>query len=76
MEHKMEKYTEVIYDITNQTKTVRNYSPEEIAEVEEMKTEIANKIAATEKVENQRIAAQAKLTALGLTAEDLKALGL
>ena len=72
----MEKYTEVIYDITNQTKTVRNYSPEEIAEVEEMKTEIANKIAATEKVENQRIAAQAKLTALGLTAEDLKALGL
>jgi predicted methyltransferase len=72
----MEEYTEVIYDITTGTKTVRNYSPQEIAEVEAMKTKTANEIAATEKAENERIAAQAKLTALGLTTDDLKALGL
>jgi hypothetical protein len=70
----MEEYTEVIYDITTGTETVRNYSSEEIAEVETMKTKTANEIAATEKTENERIAAQAKLTALGLTADEAKLL--
>lgn len=72
----MENYTEVIYDIATETTTVRKYLHQEIAEVEAMKTETSNQIAAIKKAENERIAAQAKLTALGLTVEDLKALGL
>jgi Mn-containing catalase len=55
---------------------VRDATAEEIAEIEAVKAEIAVKAAEEQAKVEAKEAAQAKLAALGLTVEDLQALGL
>jgi Mn-containing catalase len=55
---------------------VRDATAEEIAEIEAVKAEIATKAAEEKSKVEAKEAAQAKLAALGLTVEDLQALGL
>ena len=55
---------------------VRDATAEEIAEIEAVKAEIAAKAAEEQSKVQAKEAAQAKLAALGLTVEDLTALGL
>jgi hypothetical protein len=69
-----------IFDATTQENTVRDMTADELADYEIRNAEfIANKNA-KEEAETQalaaRTAAEAKLAALGLTTDDLKALGL
>jgi len=70
------KYQEKIINIETGEEIVREYTPEQIAEVERSIAEaeaITNDLAAAEAA---KAAAEAKLEALGLTKEDLQALGL
>ncbi len=55
---------------------VRDATAEEIAEIELQKTELAAQKAEAEAKAQSKASAQAKLAALGLTVEDLQALGL
>ena len=55
---------------------VRDATAEEIAEIEAVKAEIAAKAAEEQSKVEAKEAAQAKLAVLGLTVEDLQALGL
>ena len=52
------------------------YTAEQIAEVQANRAAYEAKVAAKAKAEADKAAAQAKLAALGLTTDDLKALGL
>tara|TARA_R110000868_G_scaffold61261_3_gene186270 strand:+ start:728 stop:943 length:216 start_codon:yes stop_codon:yes gene_type:complete len=52
------------------------YTAEQIAEVEANRANYEAKVAAKAKAEADKESAQAKLAALGLTTDDLKALGL
>ena len=52
------------------------YTAEQIAEVQANRPAYEAKVAAQAKAEADKAAAQAKLAALGLTADDLKALGI
>jgi hypothetical protein len=54
----------------------REMNAEEIANYQAIKASAEAQKVAEEKAINDKIAAQAKLAALGLTADDLKALGL
>ena len=75
MGHKMiNEYTEKIVNVETGVETFRDYTAEEIAAVEAAKVEIQNKIALEETQELTKQTAQDKLTALGLTVDDLKAL--
>jgi hypothetical protein len=75
MGHKMiNEYTEKIVNVETGEETFRTYTSEEIAAVEAAKVEIQNKIALEETQELTKQTAQDKLTALGLTVDDLKAL--
>ena len=64
------------FDATTQENTVRDMTAEELADYETRNAEAKAKEAAEAKAEADKAAAQAKLEALGLTADDLKALGL
>ena len=75
MVHKM-VYVNTIVDALTGEVTIREYTPEEIAEVEQAKIEMAERLAKFQEIENAKVAAEAKLAALGLTTDDLKALGL
>ena len=68
------KYTEKIYDITTGEETIREYTKEEVANVEaEMgRLEVIN--AERETQEALKQSAQAKLAALGLTADEVAAI--
>ena len=68
------KYTEKIYDITTGEETIREYTKEEIANVEaEMaRLEVIN--AERETQEALKQSAHAKLAALGLTADEVAAI--
>ena len=70
------EYINKIVDATTGEVTYREYTPEEIAEVEAAKIEMAERLAKLEEVNATKVAAEAKLAALGLTTDDLKALGL
>jgi hypothetical protein len=70
------EYINKIVDATTGEVTYREYTPEEIAEVEAAKIEMAERLAKLEEVNATKVAAEAKLAALGLTPDDLKALGL
>lgn len=69
----MEMYKEKIYNVETNETTFRDFTEEEILKLETFKKEIAEK----DKEAEARIAARkAVLDKLGLTAEDLEALGL
>lgn len=59
-----------------ETITERDETAAETADRLELEKKIADDLAAKEKVDAAREVAQTKLAALGLTADDLKALGL
>lgn len=69
-------YREKIVDSITGEETWRDYTPAEIAEVEAAQEEARLKLEAEAKAAEAKAAAEAKLAALGLTPEDLKALGL
>ena len=71
----MENLIEVIVALDG-TITEVPYTAEQIAEVEANRAIREAKIAAKAKAKADKEAAQAKLAALGLTTDDLKALGL
>jgi len=70
------EYINKIVDATTGEVTYREYTPEEIAEVEAAKIEMAERLAKLEELNATKAAAETKLAALGLTPDDLKALGL
>ena len=72
------KITERIYDATTgQTTDVeRTLTAAQVKEMEAIQLEAAKRQAAIEQEAATKASAQAKLAALGLTSDDLKALGL
>ena len=69
-------YREKIINMKTNQETWRDYTDNEIAEVEKEKTKAKNLAFEQEVKAEAKAAAQAKLAALGLTVEDLQALGL
>ena len=69
-------YKEVTIDALTGQESAKDYTAEQIAETEAFKIEAAIIEAARLSIETAKEAAQAKLAALGLTTDDLKALGL
>ena len=65
-----------IYDITTGESTIVDFTKEELAELKNNKEQADLLLAAQVEAEAAKLAAQAKLVALGLTQDDLKALGL
>ena len=65
-----------IHDISTDTITDREMTDEEFAQYEADQVVEAARVVAKAEAEAAKAAAQAKLTALGLTVEDLQALGL
>jgi hypothetical protein len=65
--------TKLVVDVLNNTSVVVDLTEEEILEIEANESAQAIKVA---EAIAKKTAAEAKLAALGLTAEDLKALGL
>ena len=72
------KITEKEYNIQTgeETITERDETAAETANRLELEKQVADNLAAKEKADAAREVAQTKLAALGLTADDLKALGL
>jgi hypothetical protein len=71
----MTNLIEIIVDKNGEITEVP-YTAEQIAEVESNRVNYEAKVAAKAKAQADRESAQAKLAALGLTTDDLKALGL
>ena len=69
-------YKEKIVNVETGEETWRDYTPAEIAEVEAAQAKAAVKAQELADAEAKRTAAAAKLEALGLDENDLKALGL
>lgn len=69
-------YKEKIINVATGEETWRDYTDEEIAEVEKAQAEATARAQAEAEAEAKRQAALSKLAALGLSADDLKALGL
>lgn len=72
------KITEKTFDASTGEETIieRDETAAETAHRLNLEKQIADNLAAKEKAEAAREVAQTKLAALGLTADDLKALGL
>ncbi len=73
---KMTTYKEVTFNIQTGQTTERPYTKEEIAQMEANAVRDAALAEVDAQKAAEKAAAQAKLAALGLTADDLKALGL
>ena len=69
-------YIERIINVETNEVTERPYTVEETAEVESTKAALVIELQKAEDKAAVKAAAEAKLAALGLTADDLKALGL
>ena len=67
---------EKIIDLSSNEEIYRNYTALEIAEVEAAQAEAVKKAEAELEARAKRLSALAKLEALGLDEDDLKALGL
>lgn len=67
---------EKIVDAITGEETLKPYTAEQIAEFDAAKIEAQKRVEAQDEVNANKEAAQAKLAALGLTTDDLKALGL
>jgi hypothetical protein len=63
------------FDVANNTVNIREMN-EELTNVEIMKAAMAAQIEQNAEIANKKAIAEAKLAALGLDADDLKALGL
>ena len=70
------EYKEVIHNAVTGEVTERPYTAAEIADVKAEQAEAAKRLEAMNKADADKTIATAKLAALGLTADDLKALGL
>ena len=75
-QHKMTNPIVRIFDVTTNETIEREMTKEELVIAEKDKAEGAKRLAIRQAEEAARDAAQAKLAALGLTADDLRALGL
>ena len=75
-QHKMTNPIVRIFDVTTNETIEREMTKEELVIAEKDKEEGAKRLAIRQAEEAARDAAQAKLAALGLTADDLRALGL
>ena len=69
-------YKEKIVNLETGEEIWRDYTPEEIAEIEKAQAEAQARAEAQAQAEAKRQTALAKLAALGLEEDDLKALGL
>lgn len=69
-------YKEKIVNVLTGEETWRDYTDAQIAEVEKFEAEIAQKQILRAEAEAKKAAAEAKLVALGLDLNDLRALGL
>jgi hypothetical protein len=69
-------YNEVILNLETGKEITRPYTEAEIAEVIQAQEKIAVKLEKAAQAEASKAVATAKLAALGLTTDDLKALGL
>lgn len=69
-------YIERIINLETGETTERPYTAEEIADVEARQTKAQDEVQAEATKAAAKVAATAKLAALGLTEDDLKALGL
>ena len=67
-------YKEKIINIQTGEETWRDYTPEEVAEVEKARAEAQARIAKAQEREATRQSALAKLAAIGLTEEEIAAL--
>lgn len=67
---------EKIIDLATGVETIRDYTPEQIAEAKRAQDEADALAALQAQTELAKKSAQAKLEALGLTTDDLAALGL
>jgi len=72
----MTKLFKTIYNCETDETIVRELNDQELAEHESLQLATAQRKAEIEAKATAQMAAQAKLAALGLTADDLKALGL
>lgn len=75
-QHKMTNPIVRIFDVTTNETIEREMTKEELVIAEKDKEEGAKRLAIRQAEEAARDAAEAKLAALGLTADDLRALGL
>jgi hypothetical protein len=64
------------FDVANNTVNIREMNEEELTNIEIMKAAMAAQIEQNAEIANKKAIAEAKLAALGLDADDLKALGL
>jgi hypothetical protein len=73
-------YTEKIVDVSTGTEIIREYTKEEIAEAKSrndaVQLKVAQQQAEAEAKATAKATAESKLAALGLTTDDLRALGL
>ena len=67
---------EKIIDLATGEETIRDYTPEQMAEVAAAEAKAEALAAAQAEADTAKAAAQAKLAAFGLTTDDLAALGL
>jgi hypothetical protein len=74
--HKMKKPQIKEYNCETQEEIIRDATNAEIAQIAKDKVEADARLAETEAKANAKAAAEGKLAALGLTTDDLRALGL
>lgn len=72
----MNERTAIEINVKTGDKTERPLTDAEIADLEQISVEGAEQMAAFKAKEQQKVTAEAKLEALGLTTDDLRALGL
>jgi hypothetical protein len=72
----VDMYKEKIVNVETGKEIWRDYTDAEIAEVEKAQAEAQAKVEMEAEAQAKREIAEAKLVALGLTADDLRALGL
>jgi len=72
----MSEYKEKIVNVETGEETWRNLTTEELAEIAKAQEEAKIAIEKEKQLAAKKASAEAKLVALGLTADDLKALGL
>jgi antitoxin component of MazEF toxin-antitoxin module len=70
----IESFTEIVFDVENDTVIERDFTQQEVAELLAIRAEIAQELQESEAKVLARASALAKLADLGLTAEEIAAL--